>query len=168
MAASCLSNIIDWDRWPPETVAASILMVDDRYLEKPHPARQNLTEPDIFPIKSGTRARTKARLRMLRRLPVNHDNEGAAAPDFRSIDQALAFIDSASVSTQCLATLDDDGSAVIELKDRASGSFGDITFKTDGTVECYQSSPGSLSRMVSGELNSSEIRLFLAEMGVSY
>src|SRR5437762_152143 len=39
------------------------------------------------------RDHVKARLRMLRRLPIDHDREGAAAPDSKSIDTAIAFID---------------------------------------------------------------------------
>lgn len=126
----------------------------------------DLTAPRVVPF-GGPRERTKARLRMLRRLPNNHDNEGAAAADPRSVDRALAFVDTLSTKANMLATLDDDGSAVIEFNDPVAGSYGDITFRGE-LVECYSARNGLPSEMISDALESPIVRAFLSEkMGVT-
>jgi hypothetical protein len=86
--------------------------------------------------------RVKARLRMLRALPANHDRQGAMAPNTKSIDTAIAFIDLTANTPSFTATLDDDGSAVLEFENRAAEFFADITFRSDGRIEFYKREGG--------------------------
>jgi hypothetical protein len=109
----------------------------------------------------GLHDRVKARFRMLRRLPSDHDGEGAAAPNSKSIDRAIAFIDRIAKGPNFNATLDDDGSAVIEFEDRATGFFADITFRANGRVEFYKRAPGQESDFFEGEIETPEARTFL-------
>jgi hypothetical protein len=107
--------------------------------------------------------RVKARFRLLRRLPANHDNEGAEAAQPESVDAAIAFIDRmGNYPAPFYATLDDDGSAVIEFEDRATGFFADMTFRGKGNVICYVRRANRPSQLVEGRLNSRTIREFLA------
>jgi hypothetical protein len=116
------------------------------------------------------RDRVKARFRLLRRLPADHDNEGAAAAQPESVDAAIAFIDQmCDYPAPCYATLDDDGSAVIEFEDRGTGFFADMTFRGTGDVVCYVRRPNRPSRLLEGRLNSRAVRDFLAsEMDVIF
>jgi hypothetical protein len=107
------------------------------------------------------RERVKARFRLLRRLPSNHDNEGAAAPCPASVDRAIAFVDQMATNIPFFATLDDDGSAVIEFEDRDQGLFADLTFCRDGSIECYVRQGGQPSELFQGWLESPEARDFL-------
>ncbi|MBW6522531.1 hypothetical protein KZ810_03390 [Sphingomonas sp. RHCKR47] len=112
-------------------------------------------------------ARLTARLRMLKRLPYNHDGEGAAAPIPRSVDAALAFLPNIKTAMAYGVTLDDDGNAVVEFEDRATGSFADITFCADAhSVECYRRSVGRPSTAMCGVINSKEVLDFLREAGI--
>jgi hypothetical protein len=106
------------------------------------------------------RDRVKARFRLLRRLPADHDNEGAAAA--HSIDAAIAFVDQVRAYPAPLyATLDDDGSAVIEFENRGTGFFADVTFRGKDEVVCYVRQPNSQSQLIEGQLSSRPIRYFL-------
>ena len=107
----------------------------------------------------GPKERIKVRFRLLRRLPANHDNEGASAPNVKTFDAAIAFIDRMRSHPEFFATLDDDGSAVIEFE--SSNFFGDITFAEDGSVECYVRPITSPSALIEGDLDSSDIKSFL-------
>jgi hypothetical protein len=98
---------------------------------------------------------------MLRRLPKNHDNEGAAAPIAKSVDTAIAFIDRIIRGPDFTATLDDDGSAVLEFENRQTGLFADITFLPDGRVELYKRERGQSSEFYEGELDGPEAREFM-------
>ena len=119
----------------PERGAAVALAAAAR--EEAHRGARAQTIPSVTYI-HGRHDRVKARLRMLKRLPTNHDGEGAAAPNARSIDAAIAFVDQISSGPNFNATLDDDGSAVIEFENRATGFFADITFRNPGHVELYR------------------------------
>ena len=122
---------------------------------EPEPA----TRPSVTPF-HGRHDRVKARLRMLRRLPTDHDREGAAAPDLKSINSAIAFINRIARAPDFNATLDDDGSAVIEFENRATGFFADVTFRANGRVKFYRRKPGDKSEFLEGELETSEARQF--------
>jgi hypothetical protein len=124
---------------------------------------QSLTKPSVTYIHGQRDDRVKARFRMLRRLPSNHDGEGAAAPNPKTIDRAIAFIDriATRAAPRFNATLDDDGSAVIEFEDRTRGFFADITFRADGSVEFYKREPGQESEFFEGSLETPEAREFL-------
>lgn len=125
------------------------------------------TAASVVPI-HGFKDQTKARLRMLRRLPGNHDGEGAAAANTASVDEAIAFLDAMQCSTPYFATLSDDGCAVIEFEVRSTGFFADITFRPNGVVECYWRMGGAVSELVEGRLDDSGIRSFLAsKIGVT-
>jgi hypothetical protein len=109
------------------------------------------------------RDRVKARFRLLRRLPADHDNEGAAAAQPDSVDAAIAFIDQMrDYPAPFYATLDDDGSAVIEFENRGTGFFADLTFRGKDAVVCYVRQPNSPSRIIEGQLNSRSIQNFLS------
>jgi hypothetical protein len=118
----------------------------------------------------GDRDRVKARFRLLRRLPADHDNEGAAAAQHESVDAAIAFIDQmCDYPAPFYATLDDDGSAVIEFEDRTTGFFADLTFRGKHAVVCYVRHPNSPSHLLEGQLNSRAVRDFLStEMDVVF
>jgi hypothetical protein len=128
---------------------------------------KHLTAPGIVvPLHSG-REKIKSRLRLLRRLPGNHDAEGASTPDKKSVDIAIATVDEFKEPLPpCLATLDDDGSAVLEFEDRIAGSFADVTFHADRTVECYRRQSGAPSEFFEGPLGSPEVQSFLHSIGV--
>jgi len=111
----------------------------------------------------------KARFRLLRRLRANHDNEGAAAPSPESIDRAIAFVDQMRTFLPFFATVDDDGSAVIEFEDRNRGFFADITFCAGDTIECYRREVGCPSEYFEGVLGSAAARDFLAsQLGILF
>jgi hypothetical protein len=116
----------------------------------------------VLPLRS-RREHIKARFRLLRQLPANHDNEGADAPHPKSVDTAIAFIDSVKEPfPSCFATLSDDGSAVIEFDGKAKGFFADLTFRGEGTsIECYRRQAGTSSEFFEGALNSPEARNFI-------
>jgi hypothetical protein len=129
----------------------------------PATASPPATDPSpILPIHDG-REHVKARFRLLRRLLANHDNEGAEAANPKSVDTAIAFIDSIEEPfPSCLATLDDDGSAVIEFEDEAKGFIADLTFRGDGTnIECYRRQAGMPSEFFEGALNSTVTHNFI-------
>jgi hypothetical protein len=107
------------------------------------------------------REHVKARFRLLRRLPANHDHEGAAAPSRESVDRAIAFVDRMRTFPPFFATLADDGAAVIEFEDRSRAFFADITFGLNGLVECYRRQAGRTSEYFEGSLDSAEAREFL-------
>jgi hypothetical protein len=108
------------------------------------------------------RDRVKARFRLLRRLPADHDNEGAAAAQPESVDAAIAFVDQVrAYPAPFYATLDDDGLAVIEFEDRGTGFFADVTFRGKDEVVCYVRQPNSQSQLIEGQLSSRPIRHFL-------
>jgi hypothetical protein len=148
---------------PSETTASSALLSN----EGKGARVSRLTYPGtVEPLHSG-REKIKARLRMLRRLSENHDNEGASAPDKRSVDIAIATVDEFEEPLlPCLATLDDDGSAVLEFEDRSSGFFADITFRADETVEFYERRRGEPSRLFEAPLHSSQAQSFFDSIGV--
>src|SRR6266478_747821 len=133
------------DEPPPESIgnseraptaqSSSPWRIDPASGTAPVPA----TDPSPISALHNGREHIKARFRLLRRLPANHDNEGAEAPNPKSVDTAIAFIDSIKEPfPSCLATLDDDGSAVIEFQGKSKGFFADLTFRNDGNIECYQ------------------------------
>ncbi len=103
---------------------------------------------------------------MLRRLKDNHDGEGARAAQPRSVDAAIAFIDRHFFTLPVLATLDDDGLAVIEVHSGERGIFADMTFKIDGSVECYFRKAGELSQMFEGPAFSPETKAFISQFDV--
>lgn len=122
---------------------------------------ETVTVPSVVYI-HGDRDRVKTRFRLLRRLPADHDNEGAAAAQRDSVDAAIAFIDQmCDFPAPFHATLDDDGSAVIEFEDCATGFFADLTFHGKSVV-CYVRQPGRPSQLIEGKLNSRDVRGFLA------
>lgn len=103
------------------------------------------------------------RLRMLKRLPANHDGAGAAAPLGQSADAALAFLPSIDTNQAYGVTLDDDGFTVFEFEDAASGSFSELTFVGDAqnTVFCYRRQNGGISASFEGPLNGELVQQFL-------
>jgi hypothetical protein len=117
-----------------------------------------LTEPSPVVSLHGTKERVKARFRLLRRLQDDHDNEGARAANKVSVDAAIAFVDGLSHYPPFFATLDDDGSAVIEFEDKATGFFADLTFKENNIVECYRRIAGSPSLSFGGLLTDEALR----------
>lgn len=121
---------------------------------------------DIWPVRQ--KAETKARLRMLRHLPADHDGEGAAAPLPHSVDAAISFVSMIVTDLTYGPTLNDDGQAVIEFEDRAAGRFADIAFHgdQDNTVDCYRRQRGEPSVMISGKLDQADVATFLMEAGI--
>jgi hypothetical protein len=127
-----------------------------------------LTRCSVFLI-HGLKERVKARFRLLKRLGLNHDGEGASAPIPKTVDAAIAFVDRMTKYKQFFATLDDDGSAVIEFEDKAAGFFADITFLPDGRIECYRRKTGLPSRTFVGDLSAADARDFLEnELGIDF
>ena len=56
---------------------------------------------------------------------------------------------------------------VIEFEDRSTGFFADITFRTEGVVECYKRKLGTPSELVVGPLDELAVRDFLdSKIGV--
>lgn len=104
-----------------------------------------------------------ARFRLLRRLPDNHDNEGASAANRASVDAAIALVYKMSTSTPCSATLNDDGHAVIEFEDRMAGLYAEVTFLPSGRVEIYCRRRGRESVLFEDKLDSDKVRQFLAD-----
>jgi hypothetical protein len=117
-----------------------------------------LTTPSPVVPLHGTKERVKVRFRLLRRLQDDHDNEGARAANKASVDAAIAFVDSLSNYPPFFATLDDDGSAVIEFEDKATGFFADLTFKGNNVVECYRRATNSPSLSFGGLLTDEALR----------
>ncbi|WP_316172384.1 hypothetical protein [Bradyrhizobium sp. SZCCHNRI2049] len=74
---------------------------------------------------------------------------------------AIAFIDRMYLHPEFFATLDDDGHAVIEFRNREIGFFADLTFHRDGTVTAYRREPGKVSVESSGFAASEEMISFL-------
>lgn len=124
--------------------------------------------PVAKPVANLQTFRLTARLRMLKRLPENHDGEGALAPLPRSVDEALAFLPQIDTTMTYSVTLNDEGLAVFEFEDDAEGRFSDITFhgNDDRTVECYCRVPGAPSALFEGPLESQDIKKFLHEAGI--
>jgi len=108
-------------------------------------------------------AHAKTRFRMLRRLSANHDNEGALAPQQTTVDMAIAFLDKLNGIKNLLATLTDDGEAVIEVNEPERGFFGEFTFFSDGRIECYRRLRNESSITVEGTLDSDSIAKFVNE-----
>jgi hypothetical protein len=138
-------------------------------MEPPPPQQYPATAPTVnATMRSAVyihddRDRVKARFRLLRRLPADHDNEGAAAAQPDSVDAAIAFIDQMrDYPAPFYATLDDDGSAVIEFENRETGFFADLTFRGNDAVVCYVRQPNRPSRIIEGQLNSRPIQNFLS------
>lgn len=109
---------------------------------------------------------TRARFRMLRRLPDNHDNDGAKAANRDSIDSAIAFIDAHSFAHPILATLDDEGFAVIEIESADRNTFADITFFDGDQVECYVRIANAESVMCRGHWQDAKISDLFEKFGV--
>lgn len=131
-------------------------------LNIPSPA----TEPSVVCLRPAV-DHAKARFRMLRRLVADHDSGGALAPDPSSVDAAIAFLDRLNNFDNLMATVSDSGSAVIEIHGPESGYFGEITFLSDGKVECYRRRENYPSALIEGELESTEIKRFLmVEMSI--
>jgi hypothetical protein len=143
-----------------DDVARPVTDTNPNSVLKAYSEPKRATQPSITYI-HGRRDRVKARLRMLRHLPSNHDNEGAAAPNSRSIDTAIAFVDHIKGGPDFSATLDDDGSAVLEFENRQSGFFADITFLPNGRVELYKREPDQQSEFYESELDDPDARRFL-------
>ena len=139
---------------------AGILPQNQREMRTERTAPDTGLVPSVVHIHS-PKERTKARFRLLKRLGPNHDGEGAQAPNARTVDRAIAFIDRMTKYRPFFATLDDDGSAVIEFDDRANGFFADVTFLSDGTVECYRRLSGHPSLTFVGRLDDADTREFL-------
>ena len=113
------------------------------------------------------RERAKARFRMLKHLPENHDGEGASAPIASSVDDAIAFVDDVVGAPRMLPTLDDDGSAVIEFEDKSMGVFCDITFLPDHVVEVFcKNKLGTFS--FTGPYTTRSFREFVSDHGGIY
>lgn len=124
---------------------------------------------DVIVPLHGQREKTVARLRRLKRLPADHDNEGAAAPDEGSVDQAIAFVSSATSDLLYHATVSDDGLAVLEFEDRAMRRFASMTFHADGQVDFYRSFGPSAPTITSDLLRSNEMRTALRNfLGVHF
>jgi hypothetical protein len=117
-----------------------------------------LTTPSPVVSLHGIKERVKARFRLLRRLQDDHDNEGARAANKATVDAAIAFVDGLSHYPQFFATLDDDGSAVIEFEDKSTGFFADLTFRENNVVECYRRVAGIPSVSFGGLLSDDEVR----------
>jgi hypothetical protein len=88
-------------------------------------------------------ASAKARFGLLRQLKRNHDCEGAAAANQESVEAAIKFLDTMHCSMPYCVTLNDDGLAVIEFEDRQVGFSGDLTFQSDGVIQCYANQRGA-------------------------
>lgn len=88
------------------------------------------------------------------------DGEGAAAPIVDSIREASSFLKRLEPwHPRPVATLNDEGYAVIEFYDDHSNEFwGSITFLDDGCVYVYTSKTASLE----GDLNAAEIHQLLS------
>lgn len=114
----------------------------------------------VIPLHT-SKERVKARFRLLKRLQQNHDGEGAEAPISDTVDMAIAFIDTIDRHPDFFATLDDDGCAVIECRNRDTGFFADLTFRSDGTVEAYRRETGKPSLEYVGILGTPDMNAFL-------
>jgi hypothetical protein len=116
----------------------------------------------VVPLNPATpKARARARLRMLRRLPKNHDGEGASSPDSRSVDAAIAFLDRLPSNLTMVPTLSSEGDAVIEFSDD-HGLRADIAFCARGErLECYWKEPGQPSLFAEGSLSAPAVRALL-------
>ncbi|MGV2130877.1 hypothetical protein ACQZ4Q_01620 [Agrobacterium vitis] len=152
---------------PYETEALGTLVVKQARpnASKPVDPREPTKETVVVHLRKH-QEHAKARFRMLRRLGDNHDGEGARAANPRSVDNAIAFIDRHSFGLPMLATLDDDGLAVIEVQSIETGIFADITFRSDGTVEVYFRENGNASQMIEGEAYSADVRAFINQFDV--
>jgi hypothetical protein len=116
--------------------------------------------------------RAAARLRRLRRLGENHDGEGASAPDVDSVDEAIAFLNRASLTMRCVPTLSEEGKAVIEVHVREAGKFADITFmgpEHGDVVRCYVRKGREPSVALEGHLDDAGVRSLIEDAaGVLY
>lgn len=122
----------------------------------------------VSQVSDSTKAHLIARLRMLKRLPANHDNEGAAAPVGSSVDAALAYLPKFHADVPYGVTLDDDGLAVIEFSDSTAGKFVAVTFgpDEDSFAECYWRQEGRRSRLERVSRTEEAISAFLEASGV--
>ncbi|MGV1951655.1 hypothetical protein ACQZ44_12565 [Agrobacterium vitis] len=100
---------------------------------------------------------TKVRFRRLRRLQDNHDGEGARAAVSSSVDFAIAFLDRHTFGLPFMATLNDDGLAVIEVQNRKTRLFASITFFTDGLLNCIVSKGREYYETADGKESSDEV-----------
>lgn len=129
-------------------------------------SRSQLTNPAeiVVPLVPTSRGRARSRLRMLRRLPTNHDGEGAQAPDANSVDSAIAFLDRLPAEEFLLVpTLSADGEAVIEFR-TPLGVHADITFCDRGQrLACYWKSPGQPSLFAEGPPSQVDVRKMLRD-----
>lgn len=154
---------------PAQHQSYSRSLIDEQVGDSRRSRSAPVTEPSrIAPLHTG-RERIKGRFRLLRRLPENHDNDGAKAANRKSVDKAIAFIDSIKEPfPSCFATLDDDGSAVIEFEDNTKGVFADLTFRNE-VIECYWNKDGAISKFFEGTFDSPEAHEFIETyMGVVY
>lgn len=111
-----------------------------------------------------TADRAKARLRMLRHQVF----DDGVVPNVESIDLAISFLDRAELTRPGLATLDDEGNAVLEFQ-FPSGLFADITFrKSEGAeiVESFVKPRGEPPRTFTGPIDSEEAKSFLSKFQV--
>jgi hypothetical protein len=132
------------------------------------PTKRRITEPSVVAL-HGMKDRVKTRFRILRRLLDNHDREGACGANKASVDAAIAFIDSMTHYPPFFATLDDDGFAVIEFEDKATGFFADLTFKPNHVVECYRRTSGKASLSYAGSLKDEDIQqTLIAELRIAF
>lgn len=115
----------------------------------------------VAPLLFATEA-TKARLRALRWLPDNHDGEGAKRADGSTVDEALRFLDQATISRHLSAGLNDDGEAVLQMDDPETGDLVELTFTREAQLDCYWRRPGVESVLVTGRLSDDQVRDFLA------
>jgi hypothetical protein len=113
------------------------------------------------------REHIKARFRMLRRLRDNHDGEGARAAQQMSVDYAIAFIGRHTFELPALATLNDEGLAVIEFHGTQKDVFAEITFSPDNQIECYWKADNLPSQMCAGKPDDPVVVEFLARFAVS-
>jgi hypothetical protein len=127
----------------------------------PPPETEARPKAPVVPLHD-RRERVKARFRLLRRLPANHDNEGAAAPVAETVDAAIAFIDRLRTAPPYFATLNDDGWAVIEFEDPLRGFYADITFAPSKRLLCYSRKTGTPSLAFEG--SEDDARTFIEEI----
>ncbi|MBU2533293.1 MAG: hypothetical protein KKB37_11170 [Alphaproteobacteria bacterium] len=105
-------------------------------------------------------ARLLGRLRSLRYLPAGRNGQAAPA-NKKSVDLAIQFVSRAEMPVRPIATLDDDGTAVIEIESEDMQFFADIAFLPDGSLEIYRRKTGEPSQTVEGPLTDDQIESFL-------
>lgn len=105
-------------------------------------------------------AKAERRLAALSTYEEDWDGEGAAAPIASSIKDASNFLKRLEPwHPRPVATLNDEGYAVLEFYDDGSNDFwGSITFLEDGQVYAYASGDGSIE----GHVNDREVLRLLS------